>query len=275
MSDNPCSVEAFPFSYFDANGSLVDGALNEAGVCIFETANCHPDAPTTSCCQPNLTSFPKLTTTGSNYMFIAFAIIFIPIVYIKHIAPSKERKQEKADEKERMVPWWIKAFPISFLRKIMLRLFHFGLMAYIATQVVIPIFMRQSIQAELTVSSRNSLIAAEAFLVPYAEIFQFIEDIVLVRVNYALGRKDKALTSQLVHVGISGSLMTGILAAVIATILSVIPPVLQALTSPGLDNDRNLYASCEFVEATDAGEVLPYWLLESWALPGSQIGMGG
>ena len=62
--------------------------------------------------------------------------------------------------------------------------------------VVSPIFMKDSIQRALIVTSRNVLMSSEAFLVPYKEIFQFIEDIVSVRVNYALTRGDKALADQ-------------------------------------------------------------------------------
>jgi len=38
--------------------------------------------------------------------------------------------------------------------------------------------MKPSIQANLVVTSRNVLQSAEAFLIPYKEIFKFVEDIV-------------------------------------------------------------------------------------------------
>jgi len=122
------------------------------------------------------------------------------------------------------------------------------------------------------VTQRNQVIAAEAFLVPYNEIFQFIEDIILVRVNYALGSGNKKLTDMLVHFGYVGALASGVLAAVVGTILGAIPPVLQALTIPGASNDANLYPGCDIISDSTEG-ILPYWMIELWAMPGTQLGL--
>jgi len=165
------------------------------------------------------------------------------------------------------MPAWIKNSS-----KLIRVLFAMGLPVYLVAQILVPIFMRNSIQVSMSVGSRNSLIAAEAFLVPYSAIFQFIEDIVLVKVNYAIGSGNKVLTNQLVHAGIAGSFGTGLIAAVLATILGVIPPVLHALTNPGLQNDEKLYPGCEFISNSRTG-IVPYWLFEAWSMPGDQIGL--
>lgn len=140
--------------------------------------------------------------------------------YVRFFTKSSQDREETS---ERGVPWWVKALPIVG------RFYVFGMYAYVTVQILVPIYMRQSIQERLVVSDRNAVIASEAFLVPYNEIFQFIEDIVLVRVNYALGYGNKQLTNSLVHMGYVGAF------------LGVIPPVLRSLTIPGAANDMQLY----------------------------------
>jgi hypothetical protein len=260
-SSNVCSNESFPFNFFAANGTQVSGILSSDGQCVFPEANCNLNASVTSCCQAK----SEFAVTGSNYMFIAFSFIFLPYFFVRYGGGNDEGQQER---REARIPAWVKNVPLRSFR----RLFAFGLPVYIIAQVMIPIFMRNSIQSKMSVGSRNSLIAAEAFLVPYSAIFQFIEDIVLVKVNYALGSGNKERTDQLVHAGIAGSFGTGLFASVLATILGVIPPVLQALTNPGLQNDEKLYPGCEFIAKNNLG-VLPYWLFEVWAMPGTQIGL--
>ena len=256
-----CSNASFPFTFYNADGGVETGVLNSDGLCIFPTANCGNNVAVQDCCQ----ALPELTNTGSNYMFIAFAFILIPIAYVKYLAKTPEEREADRDKR---VPKWVEQIPLRIVRK----LFTYGLPVYITAQVMVPIYMRQSLQANLNVASRNTLIAAEAFIVPYAAIFQFIEDIVLVRVNYALSSGDKPLTNNLVHAGIVGSFVTGLLAAVVATILGAIPPVLQGLTNPGLANDEALYPDCAFVTENNQN-VLSYWMVEVWAIPGTQVGM--
>jgi hypothetical protein len=201
-------------------------------------------------------------------MFIAFAFIFVPIFLLRAGEGDPEAKAARKEREDRMIPAWVKNIP----SRLVLRLFKYGLMAYIILQIVVPIFMRNSIQETLSVVNRNTVIAAEAFLVPYNQVFQFIEDIVMVRVNYALAWKKKELTNELVHVGLLGSFLTGVLAAVIATILGVIPPALSGLTNPGAQVDAETYPGCDLIEESTVS-ALPYWLVEAWAIPGNQMGM--
>jgi hypothetical protein len=260
-----CSVESFPFDFFAPNGTRVPGELDPAGFCVFPDAACSPFDPVTTCCQAK----SGVETTGDNYMFIAFAFIFAPTFFLRAGDDSDpEAKAARKARDERMVPSWVKKIP----SRLVVKLFRYGLMAYVTMQVVVPIFMRNSIQDTLSVVNRNTVIAAEAFLVPYNQIFQFIEDIVMVRVNYALAWKKKELTNELVHIGLLGSFLTGVLAAVIATILGVIPSALSGLTNPGAEADAEAYPGCDLI-AESTVSALPYWLVEAWAIPGNQMGM--
>ena len=51
------------------------------------------------------------------------------------------------------------------------------------------------------------------------DVFQFIEDVVLIRISYSLATGHKKLTNKLMHVGIVGAFLTGLAAAIIGTIL--------------------------------------------------------
>ena len=135
--------------------------------------------------------------------------------------------------------------------------------------------MKPSIQKHLNVSSRTALQSAEAFLIPYKEVFQFVEDIINIKINYALCSGDTVAANKLVHLGIAGSIMTGLLASIIASILGSIPPVLQALTNPGLESDLELYPDCSIIaQAGDSQDLLlKYWMIEVWKFPGTQVAM--
>ena len=47
--------------------------------------------------------------------------------------------------------------------------------------------MNISIQKVLAPAQRSSALAADAFLAPMEEVFEFLEDVITVRIGYALG----------------------------------------------------------------------------------------
>ena len=95
------------------------------------------------------------------------------------------------------------------------------------------------------------------------DIFQFIEDVVLIRVSYSLATGHKKLTNKLMHVGIVGAFLTGLAAAVIGTILGVIPAALSTLTNPGAANDEATYPDCALIGSYDNSIIKPYWIIQS------------
>jgi len=158
-----CTSELFPFNYFDANGTAVSGVEGQNGLCTFPSADCGPDVPVYTCCQAK----PELKATGGSYMFIAFAIIFLPLLYLKYFSkvravsiafasalfpfrrpqrvlylpllfrllfPSQtqEERDAMAEKKLEQIPSWVKAIPSKFIQK----LFQFGLFAYITAQIL-------------------------------------------------------------------------------------------------------------------------------------------
>lgn len=259
-----CSSD-FPFLFYDVNGVVVPGSKNSDGICTFTNANCGPDTLVHECCKKNVDAEGYNFNEGSRYTLICFVFMFIPLFYHKF---GMQTADQRIAFKKRMTPSWVEKIPIGLVQKI----FQFGLFAYITAQVMVPIYMRDSIQANLNVSSRNSLLAAEAFLVPFKDIFQFIEDVILIRVNFSLATGNKKQTNHLVHVGILSSVIVGIVASSLGTILAVIPAVLNALTNPGGSNDAILYPECSLIEHDDSN-VQTYWIVEMWGIPGQLLGL--
>lgn len=266
-ADEVCSNKTFPFIYQDINGNEVSGVQDQSGQCIFPSSACSSVAESgsgkTNCCRP------APYTTGYYYMFIAFALIMLPqFVFIPHFFHDiYKRHPEKLEGfKFDNAPPWLRS-------KLLAHIWNKGIWVGTTAFVVIPIFMKQSIQEQLTVSSRNVLQSAEAFLVPYKEIFQFVEDIVSIKINYALSSRNKSLANTLVHLGLAASLISGLGASAVAAILGVFPRVLQALTNPGLHNDLTLYPDCNIVEASQDSDDLirPYWQIEVWKFLGTQV----
>ena len=65
------------------------------------------------------------------------------------------------------------------------------------------------------------------------------------------------------HVGIVGAFLTGLAAAVIGTILGVIPAALSTLTNPGAANDEATYPDCALIGSYDNSIIKPYWIIQS------------
>jgi hypothetical protein len=206
-------------------------------------------------------------------MFIAFALIFLPQRFVhKYFQQIYERDPSLLDNvQSNKRPTWLLRWPLSHLAWI----YDWGIWVGVTVLIVTPTVMKPSIQEELNVSARTVLQSAEAFLSAYKEIFQFVEDIINIKINYALSSGDLHAANELVHLGIAGSIFTGLLASFIATVLGAIPPVLQALTNPGYQSDLELYPGCTIIEdeADTHHLILRYWMIEIWKFPGTQAAM--
>ncbi|KAL7528201.1 hypothetical protein ACHAWF_002479 [Thalassiosira exigua] len=270
-----CSPSPFPFTFYDAAGQTINGTLDDNGICYFPGSNCGMNAITGkgphNCCVA--TGAPGTIETGGNYMYIALALILIPVWFIHRWTDAVQEKHPALKEtigRDR-TPSWIKNGPLKFLAGP----WDYGIYAGIVAMVVVPTQMKPSVQYHFNVGSRNVLQGAEAFLIPYKEIFQFIEDIVNIKIQYALNAGDRAAVNSLLHLGIAGSLITGVFASGLASILGAIPSVLMALTNPGLATDMELYPGCDIVAAEqDTYELKStYWFIESWKFVGTQVAM--
>jgi len=260
-----CDAGTFPFYYYDTDHSYVNGTLDNNGECIFPDANCGPDLPTKDCCDANKseTSYPQI------YLVLAIVQI-IPLIYVK-LSKTVEEKEEYEKEKHRKEPKFLAN--MGRLEYPLTKLFNLGLIAYIGVLIGLSITLNRSYQATMAVNERNALMSVQVFMAPFDQIFQFIEDIVMVRMMYALGRGDKKITDKLVHTGLVGSILAGIIAGIIGTIIVFIQPARDFFASPGLENSMLLYPDCEFIGNYDSDNIIPLWLLKSWKVIFVQIGM--
>jgi len=86
-TNNICSSETFPFIFYDSNQQPVDGNPVD-GICTFPDSDCGINPSNTDqCCKP------RSVVTGTNYMFIAFALIFIPQFFIHRYFPMQSMRR--------------------------------------------------------------------------------------------------------------------------------------------------------------------------------------
>merc|ERR1719320_574591 len=136
--------------------------------------------------------------------------------------------------------------------------------------------MKKSIQVNLYPFERTAVLAADAFLTPFQEIFQFLEDTMTVRINFAIASKQYEELNILMNWGIAGGVITGVIAALISSRFAAFNKnVFVKLISPGLDMDISKYPSCGLLptvgELTTVTE--PYWYLRSWTWPLIFVGL--
>jgi hypothetical protein len=80
-----------------------------------------------------------------------------------------------------------------------------GMLLYVGLQTAMlmaSIIMSTQIQKTLTVPDRNAQLSAVMFLTPVAEICSFLEDTMVVRVNYAVSSGNLPLLRKLMKTGI-------------------------------------------------------------------------
>mmetsp|Transcript_13230 Transcript_13230/g.31092 ORF Transcript_13230/g.31092 Transcript_13230/m.31092 type:complete len:350 (+) Transcript_13230:406-1455(+) len=269
-----CSNADFPFLFFDGSGEQINGTLS-GDSCIFPDANCNGDFLASECCALNTENGP--VPTGSAYVHIAWVFVLYPFIWAMKSIEASMTPEEKAiyeQEEEENKPKIIMDLKLPpWLENFLLLLWSAGLSLYMTAMITIGIMYKQTVQRYMSVSERTTLAAAEAFMVPFKTIFTFIEDIVMIRVMYALQRKDKELTDRLIHMGLAKVIIMGIIAGIFGTVLAISDPVLRMLTNPGYANDKALYPGCEQIDkaGTDLKTIFPYWMLEAWDVMALQI----
>ena len=269
------SAGDFPFVFYDTNNEAVNGTFDSTGSCIFPTANCDPSVSTNECCSLNPNG--GFGVTGSNYMLIAWSFFMVPLYYAmysmyQNMTPEQRESENIKDQEKK--PRFIthSSWMPNCLKSVTLFWYGLGVWGYFTAVVVVPIFAKQTQQLYMSVIERNTLAASEAFWEPFKMIFTFVEEIITIRVSYAMSRNDKEMTDRLIHAGIAGVIITGIFGGIVGTFLGVIPATLNALTTPGIANDLRLYPGCSYIENAETEAIIPYWMMESWGLMGRQIG---
>eukprot|EP00434_Breviolum_minutum_P022948 symbB.v1.2.020244.t1/scaffold1693.1/size105633/14 len=102
-----------------------------------------------------------------------------------------------------------------------------GFSLAIGAECYLMILTANITQRLLTVPLRNSMLAGDAFLVPLREIFQFLEDVVTVKVMAAIGSGATGAVRPILQLGVFGGAFFGIVAALCATLLCSWPSALR------------------------------------------------
>ena len=159
---------------------------------------------------------------------------------------SKEAEDEEAEK--------------SCLYRMLRVLGWLAFMAIICAEAYALILTANTTQRHLSVPERNSMLAGEAFLVPLCEIFQFLEDVVAVKINAAMSAGDVHLVRPTLIMGVTGGMLCGTLAAATATLLCSWPAALQWLLAPYSIHDA--YLECSLVpKGPDAAALARKYLL--------------
>eukprot|EP00985_Skeletonema_marinoi_P000703 scaffold246_cov181-Skeletonema_marinoi.AAC.5 len=244
-----CTSLTFPFTFYDAKGQPINGVPDANGICAFPDSRCGVNAINTggrvgNCCS----AAPESVVTGGNYMFVAFAFIFIPIFFIRKYMYEVWQKhpilEETIGDGENRTPRWIKTYLLEALIKD-LEMWNLGW---------------------CFCCNRSSHSNVAFYPTKFGRFKQErkcfkLKDIVNVKINYALNSGVFEAVNSLLHLGIAG---TGVLVSEIASILGAIPSVLLALTNPGLDTDIELYKGCNIIAAgLDVHDItFTYWLIQ-------------
>ncbi|CAE7036234.1 SEP1 [Symbiodinium sp. CCMP2592] len=153
------------------------------------------------------------------------------------------------------------------VRRVLRILACLAIMAFIAAEVYCAILIANATQRALTVPERNSMLAADAFLVPLVEIFQFLEDVVAVKISAAMVTGETHLVRHILIMGVVGGILCGTVAASIATAICSWPAAIQWILAPYSMHDS--YLQCPLVPqgpaAADSARM--YWLLQVWSWP--------
>lgn len=271
MSTPTCSNADFPFSFFDANLTFVNGTLSE-GSCIFPNANCNDVTPTRECCVANMDVVPGIVV-GTIVIQVVGMLIFFPMYYahksLGRSATPEEASQLSKNEEDRKPVFgtWVP----HFVKKGVLILRELGPTFDQIGGFTTYCLTRQTQQVFMSVLDRNRLQSAEAFMDPLFMVFGLGEEIFMVRMVYAYLQKDKALVNGLAHFALASVIVTGVFVGLSGTILGVIEPALEVLTNSGRTNDEALYPGCSLIENVDTSAIIPYWLMKSWTCLGTQL----
>ena len=268
------------FSYYKlaANGSAIQVGpqSSPSGLCYFPDASC--DVSDFTCCTLDQRVGEVAAKGEQINVFSLLACLVLPMCCwrrvlrirnsYRHEEGSAEDEEagtleDDAAEKPSMSCWR------PCLNKVFLWIFAFGLLL----EMHVYMYTASITQELLSVPQRTSMLFAGAFLVPIREIFQFSEDVVVVKVVGAVAAGSMSAVRPIVALGVLGGALCGVAAALCATALSSWPAALRWLVSPyAMHSD---YQACPLVPESDEAAKMAkmYLLLSVWCWPANFVSM--
>jgi len=261
LGETPCEYMSGwdarpPFEYYSyaSNGSrrTVEPQRDEiSGLCIFPGASC---AGPQECCV--LADWAdKEETRGHNFnLYLNLGAISLPLVLI-NCYYRRKAALERGEGEGGSFSWW--AMAKGFLY-----------MAAFAGEMVLMISLANLTQEKLPLPVRNSQMAADAYLSPLREVFQFLEDVMTVHINVAIGMQATEVVRSSLLLGVGSGLLLGSIAAAVTTGIAFWPVAINALLVP-FSTSGAAGGACSLLESTEVivETVRPYILLSSWQWP--------
>jgi len=129
----------------------------------------------------------------------------------------------------------------------------------------------------LSVTMRNALVTSDAFIVPIREVFQFLPDVVLVKVNLALAAGALKEVRRALRLGTISGLVLGTLAALVMTGIAYWPSVIEFLVAPYTLHEATWNCPLVPTATVVVEETRVYVLLRVWKWPFEfmNIALGG
>ena len=243
-----------PFEYYSyaSNGSrtTVEPQRDEiSGLCIFPGASC---AGPQECCV--LAGWAdKEQTLGQNLnLYSNLGAITLPLMLIR--CYYRRKAAQRSEGEGGSFSWWAMAKGFLF-------------MIAFAGEIMLLICLANLTQEKLPLQVRNSQMAADAYLSPVREVFQFLEEVMTVHINVAIGMQATEVVRSSLLLGVGSGLLLGSIAAALTAGIAYWPLAINALLVPFSASGAG--SACSLLESTEVivETVRPYILLSSWQWP--------
>mmetsp|Transcript_136899 Transcript_136899/g.309268 ORF Transcript_136899/g.309268 Transcript_136899/m.309268 type:complete len:672 (+) Transcript_136899:22-2037(+) len=249
-----------PFTFY-AGTSMddrheVSAVLDPAsGMCIFPSASCGDESLDFSCCGKTAATDGAAGHATTVNTIALVVVLVVPSVLMRmrqRCRPAEQGDAGAAEPAEQ--PGRARCAVLIVM----------GLV--IALEVYVSILLANITQSKLSVADRNALLAADSFLTPVMDVFQFLEDAVMVKINFAIGQGSVPAVRAILGVGVIGGLGTGAMAAGLVTVVAFIPAAAQGVLAPFVSG-ASVGCSLLPTAAEVVMESRTYLLLRAWCWP--------
>lgn len=269
------------------------------GVCVYPKANCSADTIGNECC--DLKGERKhgysIATNLYNYGGIVLAVVIGRILnalrsqwiaaqrdkaarVVQDKAKREAKREASGEHSESPTEEEADGEPgiagpryfaeLTFREKAQMLFDAGGYLAYLVSGIIVSTKMTQEIAIELTSTQRVALqTGGTAFLVPFAILFSFLDDLVNIKVRFAIARMDFEEVNRRVRSGFVLGLLSGLAGAAIATLLTVNLGVFEDIVYPSGKSDEEEYPDCTALSSPKkvAKGFKTYFLLTVWQWP--------
>ena len=257
-----------PFQFADGSGGWITNGTRDAatGVCVPTNSTCGDPSTRANCCG----TAPVIGDdygAANYYAMITFAIAsgfykrILQDSVVNWLRPRRADGRIDASFGSRgaVLKEMFEGRKPSFKYVI-----GFLILAIFATQIFEMTIMPPSVQATLSPQAAAAKVAMSSFLEPVKEVFAFLEDVMLVKVSYALAQGNLEELNQLLHASVLFGLMSGALSFLLMAAVAAGDGSAAALLNPAAaPNDILIASNCTLIPSTD--ELLsvarPFWLL--------------